>query len=103
MGKPALIKSTPPATVKEAFQGSHPIHRALGDAFEQLGGVSFLTDWAEQNPTDFVKILLALAPPPTNHGPNPSPSAPATTGGLHLHLHQGLAPGPLDGVIIEQG
>ncbi len=96
MGKVAKLANNAPATIREAFSNQHPLHRMLGEALERLGGIDFVVDWAEENPTDFMRIMLLLAPPPG------AVTGGGGGGGVHLHLHQDLKPGPLDGHIIEQ-
>ena len=89
IGVPATQSDKLPANVKEAFQQSHPLHQAFAEVWDELGGVNFLRDWAEDNPTAFIDIMLRLTP---------TPNAPL--GGkdnvMHMHLHPSLQPGPLD-------
>lgn len=77
--------------ITKAFEGGHPFHQMMGDALEELGGLSFIVDWAEDNPTDFIKIMLLLAPPA---------QVAQATATQHLHLHQDLKPGRLDGGLV---
>ena len=67
------------------------MQQLLGEVFEELGGIDFVTDWAEENPGDFMRIMMAANPPPI--------AGPGVSGGaVHLHMHPALAqPGPLDG------
>lgn len=68
-------------------QGS-PIQRLLGETLNELGGVDFLVEWAEDYPDQFMRILLAANPallPGGNSGPT-----------INLNLPPGCGPGPLD-------
>lgn len=38
------------------------VKAALVEAFDQLGGVTSLVDWAKGNPTEFYKLWAKLAP-----------------------------------------
>lgn len=42
----------------------HPIHGLFGQAFEEVGGIKRLVQWADENFDDFVKIFARMAPPP---------------------------------------
>jgi hypothetical protein len=85
-----VVPPGPPTTVSEAFQHSHPLHRAFAKVWEELGGGDFLRDWAEDHPTEFVNVMLRLTP---------APNTPlgAKENSMHLHVHPGLQAGPLDG------
>ena len=91
MGDVAIL---PRKTIAKAFEGNHPFHQMLGDALEQLGGLDFIVDWAEEHPTEFMRVMLLIAPPPQAHATG--------SGGMHLHLHQDLVPGELDGKLVGE-
>jgi hypothetical protein len=38
------------------------VKSALEEAFEQLGGVEVLANWAEENPGDFFKLWVKILP-----------------------------------------
>jgi hypothetical protein len=82
--------------VKEAFAQGSTMQRLLGAVYEELGGLEFVVGWAEDNPSDFMRMLMAANPPLSQHGPGGVPA-------MNLHIHPGLAPGPLDahGVTID--
>ena len=86
--------------VREAFEQGTPMQRLMGQVLDELGGVDFLVDWAEENPGEYVRILMAANPAPQQIA-----AAPGQPGGsgIHLHLHPSLAPTQLDdgGHIIE--
>jgi len=102
MGKLANIKDKrPPATLAEANAGSHPLFRMMGEALEELGGVDFIATWAEENPGDFMRLMVSTIPNQTQGGPRTQGAAT----NFNINLHPGLAPGPLDGmgpVVDEQ-
>ena len=82
-----------PATVVEreiiaAFTAGSPMQRLMGAALEGVGGVSFVQEWAEENPGEFMQMLLATNPPS-----HPGGSSGNT---INLNMHPALAPGPLD-------
>ena len=69
----------------------------MADVFEELGGEEFLLSWAEENQTEFIRMMLKLAPPAIPKG---------ASGGIHLHIHSDLQPTALDvgqgsGITIE--
>jgi len=73
----------------------HPIHQIMGDVFEELGGKKFVKKWAKENPTEYMKMVMKLAPPPR-------PTGNTNSGGtVHIHLPEGIQPSPLD-VVAEQ-
>jgi hypothetical protein len=85
---PATIQKDLTTTLKEGT----PIQRLFGETFEQLGGQDFFTDWAEENPTMFIQMLIAQQP--QHH-------APAGNTANVINIHPGLAPGPLDAKVVS--
>ena len=80
--------------VRRALETEAPLHQMMGEVLEEVGGIDFLVNWAEDNPSAFVNILMKLAPPKAvSQGP----------GSMHLHVDMpnGLTPGALD-VVDEQ-
>ena len=75
-------------------EGKTPMQQLLGRTLERLGGMDFVQEWAEDNPSDFMRMLLSA-----------HPTAQPNSGGnqtLNLNLHPARAPGPLDkGVTID--
>lgn len=53
-----------PTRLRQVLAHQHPVHEALGKAFDNLGGVTNLTRWAEQNQTEFYKLFAKTAPQP---------------------------------------
>lgn len=51
-GRPKGVPNKTTASVKDALE----------QCFNKLGGVEFLKDWAEANPTEFVKAWSKLLP-----------------------------------------
>lgn len=80
--------------LKGRLQSQHPLHGMMAEVFEELGGQEFLLSWAEENQTEFVRMMLKLAPPAIPKG---------QTGAIHLHVHSDLQPTALDvaGVTID--
>lgn len=72
-----------------------PMQRVLATVLEELGGIDFIVEWAEEYPGEFMRMVMAA-----NHVPNQAPSA-TPSGGVHLHVHPSLQAGPLD-VVSEQ-
>ena len=83
--------------LRDAFADASPLHQMFIDTLDELGGLDFMVGWAEENPNQFMEILIRLAPPVS------SPTGSSAGGQVvNLNLHPGLAPGPLDGVVSEQ-
>lgn len=84
-----------PAKLSEAqilapFNEGSPMQKLLGRVLEEVGGIEFIVDWAEEHPGEFMRMVMAANPPaPTGH-----PAQQST--GVHIHLPEGLGPGPLD-------
>lgn len=77
--------------LREKMAGQHPFHEQMAMAYEEIGGLDALVEWAEDNPSQFFTLMMKAAPPPQ--------AAPGKGGGglnLTLNLHPSLAPGPLD-------
>ena len=83
-----------PAPLVEAFENGTPMQQMLGRVLEEVGGMDFMVDFAEENPGEFMRMLMAANPPPVQ-------SHKAGGGGIHIHVPPTLAPGPLD-VVSEQ-
>ena len=82
-----------PAPLAAAFTSGTPMQQMLGQVLDELGGLDFVVNWAEECPGDFMRLLMAATPSPTAGG----------SGGTHIHVHPALAPGPLDieGEVVE--
>ena len=50
------------ARVHKALTEQHPIHALFGTAFEEVGGIERLCEWAEDNYSDFIRIFSKMAP-----------------------------------------
>lgn len=86
-------------SLKDKLAVQHPLHGMMGEVFEELGGQDFLLTWAEENQTEFIRMMIKLAPPAIPKGQQ---------GGIHLHVHSDLQPTVLDagggaGVTIDEG
>ena len=81
--------------VLAAFDQGTPMQRLFGATLDRLGGLDFMHDWAEENPDGFMRLLIAVNPPPMIPAQGPAPNTP--TGRIDINLHPGLAAGPLDG------
>jgi hypothetical protein len=92
MPKAPTTKENKPPTVQDAFKNTHPMHQMFGKALENLGGQEFIDTWAEENPSEFVNILIRLTPMPQQTGP---------ASGTEIHIHPGLQAGPLDVVATQ--
>lgn len=77
--------------LRERMASQHPFHEQLAEAYEAIGGVTALQEWAEDHPGDFFRMMMKASPPPMQ-------TAKGGAGGmtLNLSLHPALAPGPLD-------
>jgi len=75
----------------DAFQEGTPMQKLLGRTLEELGGLDFVVEWAENNPDGFMRLMLAVNPSPQTHGGG-GVQGPV----INLNLPQGLGPGPLD-------
>ena len=81
----ALTAQDRDSLVVQNLSEQHPIYGAFGHAFKEIGGVEALTDWAEQNPTDFYRIFSRMVP---------KESGGATT--IAIQVNANLGPTPLD-------
>ena len=54
-----------PAPLAEAFSNGTPMQQMLGQVLEELGGISFVVDWAEESPGEFMRLVMAATPPPS--------------------------------------
>lgn len=95
MGKAVRApRKKPPATMEQANANSHPFHRMLGKTLLDLGGEDFIADWAEEHPSEFMRLMMATVPPQ-------QPAGSKGSNAININLHPGLAPGPLD-VVSDQ-
>ena len=78
--------------IKATFGGQHSLHGMFAASLERVGGQDFIDEFARNNPTTFMEMLLRLAPPPAPAGGSGGGNAPR----LELHVHPGLVAGPLD-------
>ena len=76
------------ALVKNAMEQSHPRHGLLAEVLEEVGGIDFIVNWAEEHPTQFMQILMASVP--AAQQPKQQDAK------LALHIHPGLEAGQLD-------
>ena len=74
------------ARLKEQLEKQHAVHAVFGIAFEEVGGVERLIDWAEDNYDKFIAIFSKMAP--TKEG--------AGSGKIQIQINNRLGPGPLD-------
>ena len=75
--------------VKKQLAAQNPIHSIFANVLEKMGGEPFIQEWAEDNPTAFVKTLVGMAP-----GLVPTASL---TGDINIRIHNDLGASPLDG------
>ena len=90
---PTKANSSMPA-IKKALNTGHPLHAMLAEVLEDLGGIDFITDWAEENPSAFMNILMSAVPSMPNTGRT-------NTHHVHIAMPEGVKQGPLD-VVDEQ-
>ena len=83
-----------PAPLAEAFTSGSPMQQMLGAVLDELGGIDFVVDWAEEYPGEFMRLVMAANPPPVQQQRQAQPN-------ISLNIHPGLKPGPLD-VVAEQ-
>jgi hypothetical protein len=74
------------ARLREQLEKQHAVHAVFGIAFDELGGVERLIDWAEDNYDKFIAIFSKMAP--TKEG--------AGSGKIQIQINNRLGPGPLD-------
>lgn len=75
------------------MEAQHPIHGAIGEAFEKLGGVDGMVEWAASSDKakgEFYRMLPKLAPSmmPTS----------GMNGDVQITVVNGLAPTALDDI-----
>ena len=75
--------------VCEQLEQQHPVHGALGRAYDVLGGDELFVEWGRENPGGLLKMVMATTPS----------MQPVTSiaGDVVLHVHPALAPTALDG------
>ena len=75
--------------VCEQLEKQHPVHGALGRAYDLLGGDNLFYDWGLENPGGLLKMVMATTPS----------MQPVTSiaGDVILQVHPTLAPTALDG------
>lgn len=76
--------------VREAFAAGSPMQQMFGAVLDELGGLDFVTNWAEDNPDSFMRLLMAANPAPIQ---NPHGGGGST---INIQLPDALRPGPLD-------
>ena len=81
------LGNLPPA-LADAFANGSPMQQMLGLVLNELGGTDAIVDWAEENMSDFMRLIMAVNPAPVQSS--------GSAGGTHLHIHPALAAGPLD-------
>lgn len=77
-----------------ALKQGTPMQRLFGETFEELGGIDFFTEWAEDNPTTFIQLMIAQMP-------QAHPSGGQSASNV-INIHPGLAPGPLDEKVVSE-
>lgn len=87
------MTDTLPATrveqeVMQSFDAGSPLQRMFGETLRRVGGMDFLQEWAEDNPSDFVRILVAVNPSAVQQ--------PSGGNQVNVNIHPSLTPGPLD-------
>lgn len=91
---PAVAEIKPPSVVEQdlitTLQQGTPMQQLLGTVFQEVGGMDFMVEWAEEFPTEFIRIMMAANPPPIQN-----PQGKGDTN-INLVMHPALAPGPLD-------
>ena len=82
--------------LQDALSKAPVFYQILGEMLDELGGMDFLVDWAEQNPTAYVQMLMSASTPATHPGGGSGNS-------MHVHLEMpaGIKSSPLDGDVIE--
>ena len=75
--------------VCEQLEKQHPVHGALGRAYDALGGDGLFYEWGLENPGGLLKMVMATTPS----------MQPVTSiaGDVILQVHPTLAPTALDG------
>jgi len=88
---PALRESD--TAITKQLENQHPLHGVLGRVYANLGGQSFIEEWAIENPGGFIKLLFGATPS----------MQPMTTiqGDVTLVVHPSLAPTALDAHEID--
>lgn len=72
--------------LRKAMVEQHPMHAVFGTAFEEIGGIERLCEWAEENYGDFVRIFSKMAPAGGGHG----------SGKVQIQINNQLGPSALD-------
>ncbi len=80
-------KPTSRQQMAQQLASQHPIHSAFGTAFEAVGGVERLTEWAEDNYDKFIMLFSKMAPAPDGKGGG---------GRIQIQINNKLGPSPLD-------
>lgn len=81
--------------VLAAFNDGSPLQRLFGETLRRVGGIDFIQEWAEDNPTEFVRVLMAANPALIPQTPT------VNTEQVNVNIHPSLTPGPLD-VVSDQ-
>ena len=89
MGAPAVKVFSQMEQVKLAYTTAHPMFGIFAEVLEEVGGKTFIKEYAEDNPGQFIRVLVAMAPS----------VAPVTgmQGDVNIHIHNQLGRTALDG------
>ena len=75
------------AKVQKALAEQHPVHALFGTAFEEVGGIERLCEWAEDNYSDFIRIFSKMAP---------TSDKGSGSGKIQIQINNQLGPSALD-------
>ena len=76
-----------PKTLPAVLEDQHVIHGIFGRVFEKIGGERHLQDWAEENPTEFYRHFVKMAPAPQRQD---------SINAIAIQVHASLGPTKLD-------
>jgi hypothetical protein len=77
--------------LRQKMAASHPFHEQMALAYDAIGGLQALQEWAEDNPTEFFKLMMKAAPPPQQGVKGGGRGA-----SVIVNIPAGLGPGALD-------
>ncbi len=86
MGLDAPGKQEIRAKLQKALVEQHPLHAYFGTAFEEVGGIERLIEWANDNYDDFIKVFTRMMPTGGTHG----------SGKVQIQINNQLQPTKLD-------
>ena len=75
--------------VKSQLSSQNALHSMFANVLDRMGGEDFLNEWAEDNPTRFLNLMVKMTP-----GLMPTASL---TGDINIRIHNDLGPSSLDG------